>query len=107
MERSDLQKYLCDYICYDNRIDTNGVDVESLVMDCLDAFESTTGTEIVIQLEIEQSYNGENNMDLLQWAYQSGIIDNNGFLTFRGLELFREFCPDGTLSDLQRVLAKN
>jgi len=46
-------------------------------------------------------------MDLLQWAYQSGIIDNNGFLTFRGLELFREFCPDGTLSDLQRVLAKN
>jgi len=53
MERSDLQKYLCDYICYDNRIDTNGVDVESLVMDCLDAFESTTGTEIVIQLEIE------------------------------------------------------
>jgi len=43
-------------------------------------------------------------MDIKQWAYQSGIIDNQGFLTYNGLDLFRDLCPNGDLYDLQETM---
>lgn len=41
---------------------------------------------------------------LINWSREQGFTNEWGFLTFDGLDAFREYCPDGTLWDLYGVL---